>query len=181
MLGCGVGYGLLHRIPKPQDRAQLPPEDDDDVEEEQQHHDHQQHQQHSHQHEEYEEDLRSDGLGGYNQQRESYPRGGGREREPVRGSMDGYDEAEYEQNGDYLVSEGVEVVPVEEEQDYSGFVDPSSYASASQMSIPPSQGKAPTQQSRSSYGSSAGGYAPAPASRGSLGHGNRQPVVVNEE
>ncbi|GAA5930449.1 hypothetical protein JCM10213_001094 [Rhodosporidiobolus nylandii] len=25
LLGCGVGYGLLHRIPKPQDRPRLPP------------------------------------------------------------------------------------------------------------------------------------------------------------
>lgn len=26
LLGCGVGYGLLHRIPKPQDLPQVPPE-----------------------------------------------------------------------------------------------------------------------------------------------------------
>ncbi|PWZ03060.1 hypothetical protein BCV70DRAFT_197296 [Testicularia cyperi] len=26
LLGCGVGYGLLHRIPKPQDRPSVPPE-----------------------------------------------------------------------------------------------------------------------------------------------------------
>ncbi|GAA6056232.1 hypothetical protein JCM3770_002099 [Rhodotorula araucariae] len=25
LLGCGVGYGLLHRIPKPQDRGRVPP------------------------------------------------------------------------------------------------------------------------------------------------------------
>ncbi len=26
LLGCGVGYGLLHRIPKPQDLPKVPPE-----------------------------------------------------------------------------------------------------------------------------------------------------------
>lgn len=33
LLGCGVGYGLLHRISKPQDRTRLPPEVEEDDEE----------------------------------------------------------------------------------------------------------------------------------------------------
>ncbi|KAK4051571.1 hypothetical protein OIV83_002711 [Microbotryomycetes sp. JL201] len=33
LLGCGVGYGLLHRIPRPQDRTRIPQDEETDNEE----------------------------------------------------------------------------------------------------------------------------------------------------
>lgn len=152
LLGCGVGYGLLHRIPKPQDRAARPPEDDDDDDDQEEEQsaptqtrefiDHRASQQRA-----YEEDLRSDGRGGYDSRDSrtssifSAPPKNGRPRETMRRS-DGYDEVPYVHQqvmGEFAASDGVEVVPVQEdeEQDLSGFVSADSFAaSAGVMNVP---------------------------------------------
>lgn len=97
LLGCGVGYGLLHRVPKPQDRV-MPPEGDDrfDVDEDEQ------------------------GLDG----QDNYYDLNGRRGYGLGG--DGYVEASYEQEGDVLASEGVQVVAVEDS--YDGFAPANSYS-----------------------------------------------------
>ncbi|ORY56790.1 GRASP55/65 PDZ-like domain-domain-containing protein [Leucosporidium creatinivorum] len=194
LLGCGVGYGLLHRIPKPQDRASRPPEEDDQEEEDQETtHPHQQHS-HAHPHEhEYEEDLRTDGFGHEDQEEEDeeepYPRST-RPREQLRYS--GYDEATYIHGvggsglGEYDASEGVQVVPVaeeeEEEVDYSGFAPADSFAQATQMQIvSPPPGKGRELPSRDSYESSRGYFPPPQGKRSSMGYEPRQVEVVSEE
>lgn len=108
LLGCGVGYGLLHRIPKPQDRAVEPLDAEDQFE----------------------------GIGETTFDEEQSFEGtrvgtrAGNGNRPVSAN-DGYDVATYE-GGEYLTSEGVEVVAVEED-----FEPAQSYQQQRQpMSIP---------------------------------------------
>lgn len=100
LLGCGVGYGLLHRIPRPQDRV-LPPQaaddDDDDGDDD-------------------EIMAAQPTLGRPSPPR---PRGG------ARATSDGYEDASY---GQFAESEGVQVVPVED--DFEAFVPADAYSSA---------------------------------------------------
>lgn len=99
---------------------------------------------------------------------------------------DGYEEAAYTLGGAYDASEGVEVVPVEEEQevDYTGFAPADSFAQATVMQIvSPPPGKGRELPSRESYESSRGYNAPPPPQphRASMGHEPRQVEVVDEE
>lgn len=81
---------------------------------------------------------------------------------------DGYDEVPYVLNtGEYDASEGVEVVPQEEEEDMSGFVSADSFATAGQMAVP-----------RSTIGSYT---SPPPLPRNILGYGGRQAGEHSDE
>jgi hypothetical protein len=97
---------------------------------------------------------------------------------------DGYEEAAYTLRGEYDASEGVEVVPVEEEVDYSGFAPADSFAQATVMQIvSPPPGKGRELPSRDSYESARGYGAPPPQQphRASMGYEPRQVEVVDEE
>lgn len=153
LLGCGVGYGLLHRIPKPQDRAAEPLDSEDTFE----------------------------GIGGNVasagfDEEESYTMAGTTRRGSATTAVvdDGYDVASYE-GGAYDASEGVQVVAVEEED----FLPAQSYAQQNSRNGPMS---IPAFGERTS-GKGYNGYKAPPRSPSSAttGRGGGVGAVIEEE
>ncbi|KAL8283703.1 hypothetical protein RQP46_005498 [Phenoliferia psychrophenolica] len=123
LLGCGVGYGLLHRIPRPQDRV-LPPQTNDDDSEE--------------------EDDSSDAAIIAHHSARSPP------KPVVTGTVHRPISAEEASYGRFAESEGVQVVAVGEEEDYGSFIVPADGYGLNQqqpMAIP-----AGTSNGRTSWG-----------------------------
>lgn len=144
LLGCGVGYGLLHRIPKPQDRV-LPPISNNDI---------------------GGEDDESDSAGedddrgmlGYVSASQTSPAASGMSRQ----DSEGFEEASYgEGGGRFDASVGVEVVAVEDdEEEPFGFFSPAdAFSKGGKQQPMPMMIPQPPAGQRSSYG-----YSPRRAS-----------------